>query len=1323
MRKLILLIISVFVLSGLIYGIYIKYQVSVSAQSQDTPWSTAGANPQRTSWISEEPSAGNLDELWVRPIVPYIPQKVQVVGAEGKVYVSTSRGLYAYDAENGSEKWVFPTELPLGHSPTYANGVLYVGGLDRKVYAVNASNGNKIWEFAADGGFETSPLFAENKIFIGSRDKHMYALNTNGSLAWKYKTGGQILHSAAYANGKIYFGSNDGHAYALNTNGSLAWKTKLPTMGWYSWWPVVYKDKVIFTKTEYERNTSTDFSGDSNIYLENEWLFTNPDRSGYVAGTLGTESGDWVNGTITADLRNNPLGKSILDYYEENRDTRTVFVLNQASGSEENYDLDNDGRPDAAPIARATQDHGTIYPPVVSGFDQVPYFRNMIMVNTSTFASTVPVGWKVGTPHISLPFSRMSQQSGHFPADEPAGISGAGRYVYWNLCCDRFIGAVDISKPNTTFPSLDNTRQWRFVHGVGNPPAPSMPSGYEKEHYKFIWDFSNGQHGVWYYEHGDNVGPAIYKGKMYVIRSNALVAFGVGGAGSNAPVLSSSSIKNPVTSSNIIPESTLKSILAEEVQKMIATGHLKPGYGISGSLDSPQRNWLGDNLLDYWHNPGDTIYILLKALPYLPSNLQSQLKSYIQSEFNQFPPYTYSHIGWKDGKFREGFDFLPLTYEKIKNLGPSTNSSFKGYVIPPQNFYAMWKYAEAGLGDPKQIFAAAKSKLKSTTPMSDADLQSFPHAFNAYITGYKGYIELAKLAGEPSSSYSAHQAELNRLLNLRAQTFTYDLRPNTGNSVGDRYFWSLVTAYNFMELSPELSNHLRTNALPKVQEAVNKYESIAPLWFVGQNREQQGEGGMTAYQQTHALFQAKAQILNASREELVKYLDSPVYPVGDLYYIDNVVAAIEAKPSDPNATPVPTQAPSSTPSIPGDANGDEIVDGLDYVVWLVNYDTNTTAGSSKGDFDGNGKVDGIDYVIWLNNYVIDSPNPTPVVTSSPSSDNPKLKASSGHAVSAGATLPSSEKITSMIDEAINEAKTSYGQGVPKIILVNNNIGSWNEVVQKIEAAFGSGIPLAGAGTNSTNYNSLTREQFVPHDNRSISIFAFGGTNIENVQVVSTSIRNSNNVVDYLGAGKNLANLLVPHIDKNKKNLIHLFGPGHYDDNSLTLLGILPELKQSFGDPVPDSIKIIGSGAYINGGSLTNKNFNSGTITAVLVQGSFSIATRGIGETFGSEGDVNASKRIVQETVSELGGSPEVLFYVPGHPDQSRYSQVRDAVTSVLDNNTVIFGHEGGGEIGHCAKGVSCGSVLKDGSNGFLGTTNGQAVSGKMHMFVAGLKSN
>src|SRR3989338_3358514 len=77
----------------------------------------------------------------------------------------------------------------------------------------------------------------------------------------------------------------------------------------------------------------------------------------------------------------------------------------------------------------------------------------------------------------------------------------------------------------------------------------------------------------------------------------------------------------------------------------------------------------------------------------------------------------------------------------------------------------------------------------------------------------------------------------------------------------------------------------------------------------------------------------------------------------------------------PDLSPTPTEVltPTVTPTpttslIPGDANEDGKVDGVDYFFWLRNYGKETVNKHKDGDFDGNGRVDGFDYVIWLNRY-------------------------------------------------------------------------------------------------------------------------------------------------------------------------------------------------------------------------------------------------------------------------------------------------------------------------------------------------------------------
>ncbi|MBI4664437.1 MAG: PQQ-like beta-propeller repeat protein [Verrucomicrobia bacterium] len=844
-------------------------------------WVTAGANPQRTSWVPDAaPTA--LDEIWVKPVEPYISQKVQIIAAEGKLFLSTARGLYAFDADTGADLWVYATELPLGHSPTYASGRVYVGGMDRKIHAIDASTGQGLWTFSAMGGFHTCPLVVGGVVYAGSRDGRMYALKAaTGKLVWQFRTAGQILQSAAYQDGIVFFGSQDAHAYALDERtGAQIWRSqKLPGMGWHSWWPVIYKDAVLFTRTEVEKGL---------VGFQNEWLFTKK-VSNSLPGVRGNEPGDWATGETTVDLRTNPNGGTICDWFERYPWRRSLIVLDRRTGREIAFDLDSDGITDAAPMLWAWTHGGTCYPPLVSGHDNVIYFRSVTHAVGTSIPGAVMVGWKYGTPFLSLPVSNMPGQSGFWPGDEPVGISAGGKFVYWNLCNDRFIGSADLSVANSAFPNNDGRRQWRHVTGDGFKTT-TLPAGYNRQSSQYHWSVGPSKTRPMYWAHGDNVGPTIYNGRMYVHRGNAIVGFAPGGLGSSAPVLTVARAPSGGVGPDPILEAALRERLEAEVQKILDSGHLMAGFAKIGLVDFMTVNSLGQYLLHYWHNPADMLATLLRALPHLPAAVQDKVRRYLQDEYASFPPHKYVHIGFKDGAPREPFDYPPSTARIFEHeFGPQLGSPFRGWSKPPHNVYALWKYAQAGLADPASVFRHAVGVIGSTP--SDGYLEAFPHVHNAYIAGYLGYVGLAKMAGQP---YAAQEMELNRLLQLRARTFRWDVQADTGNVQSDQYFYTFITAWNFMFLVPELADYLRQNARPKVKEAIDRYTHMAPYWMVGHNEEVQHENGLTPLHQTHALFQAKAQILKASRDELTKLLDPPSVAVGDLYYIQNLTATIEA---------------------------------------------------------------------------------------------------------------------------------------------------------------------------------------------------------------------------------------------------------------------------------------------------------------------------------------------------------------------------------------------------------------------------------------------
>ena len=186
-----------------------------AALAEDDSWPMVAANPERTSWTSEE-VYGDLSVDWYRPIEPYIHYKIQPIAAAGRIFVSTPRGLYAFAATDGRLLWIYPTELPLGNSPTIAtiNGrsTAFVGGYDRQIHAIDVATGEALAGYnahLAGAGFETNPLVIDNRIYAGNRDGYFYALDAvTGNLIWRFETGGPILQSAAYKDGVLFFGSN-----------------------------------------------------------------------------------------------------------------------------------------------------------------------------------------------------------------------------------------------------------------------------------------------------------------------------------------------------------------------------------------------------------------------------------------------------------------------------------------------------------------------------------------------------------------------------------------------------------------------------------------------------------------------------------------------------------------------------------------------------------------------------------------------------------------------------------------------------------------------------------------------------------------------------------------------------------------------------------------------------------------------------------------------------------------------------------------------------------------------------------------------------------
>ena len=859
----------------------------------ENDWPTVAANPQRTSWTPEEVT-GNLQVEWYRPIEAYIPQNVQIIASGGLLYISTARGLYALHASNGNLAWRFDTELPLGNSPTVANDVVYVGGYDRKLHALNASTGAHLWSFdGAKAGYSANPLVVDGKVIVGNRDGSMYAIGAQGSshpgqLLWKYTTGGAIYQTAAYNNGVVYFAAGDNYAYALNANtGQLIWKSnQLPGLQYQSYWPVIFRDKVIFT-TAYPYRDGLDL-GTLTVehpdgwgygrYLDMQLYGVWPEQ---VENTLigpQASSEAWAHGNtilnvnrITQYLENNPAS----DPFKYKPWRRAFAALNMSNGTEYTFDSDQDGFSEYLPALWWGAGSGNRYPAIV-GPDNILYFGNIYRCCGDE--KGMVMGWNPSSPNL------MSVVGGLGALAEPQAISMGGNMVYRNLCCDRLGDAFSIysSGSNRTYWSYDLDDQAPAYDAMWN-----VIPGYPR-----LWAWYDGPTNsvnAAYHNHGDQNPIIPYQGQLFTHRSNAIIAYGSGTPRGELPIIP---INNVTPSPPTLTENDLISLLETEIEKMMNAGHLRPGYY------NVNQFGLWKEFADYFDNPGDTLYVLSLAYPHVSPQLQQQITSYLNQEFQTyFDPNMYATIGWDSGAPRENAALPPEIQADLSNHTPRVQSIRFSWPYPPFNFYAMWKYAATIPGvDVSRVYDLAKSKLVVPVPsqVTNDYFRQKPFEMNAYIAGYIGFLELQDLAGMSGTDAQLRAqviSERDRLLALRVTLWDKDSYWGFDNF---SYKKHLDLARNYIWLVPELGAYLQQHLPVQMATAVTEYETIAPYWFVSRYEAAIGESVMSNLYNYNALFQARALILGNSQAELIKHLDVPAFLRGDLFYIQDLVTAIEA---------------------------------------------------------------------------------------------------------------------------------------------------------------------------------------------------------------------------------------------------------------------------------------------------------------------------------------------------------------------------------------------------------------------------------------------
>jgi outer membrane protein assembly factor BamB len=137
--------------------------------------------------------------------------------------------------------WAFEAGSPLWAGPTFAGGVVYVGGTDSQVHAVEAGTGRKRWSFRAGGAIRARPTAANGAVYVQADDGFLYKLGAaRGEERWRVRVVESPIERLPFDNpksrydrfgsdvtvagGRLYLGTHDGKVLALDPDtGASLW--------------------------------------------------------------------------------------------------------------------------------------------------------------------------------------------------------------------------------------------------------------------------------------------------------------------------------------------------------------------------------------------------------------------------------------------------------------------------------------------------------------------------------------------------------------------------------------------------------------------------------------------------------------------------------------------------------------------------------------------------------------------------------------------------------------------------------------------------------------------------------------------------------------------------------------------------------------------------------------------------------------------------------------------------------------------------------------------------------------------------------------------
>ena len=388
-----------------------------------------------------------------------------------------------------------------------------------------------------------------------------------------------------------------------------------------------------------------------------------------------------------------------------------------------------------------------------------------------------------------------------------------------------------------------------------------------------------------------------------------------GGSIAATPPLTTYIWTEPVRPVSTYPADLVQRLNQEVEQIVNANDHLLP-YFLERGFTTPML-FPGDSVYPeeglakitpagniYWFDPGELVYTLSIAYPYLTDALKTRVRSYLAAEMARYPPLEplpwATPIPWlNNGVARE---LYPVSFRP--NCWPPPDP-------PLSTLYALWAYARY-TGDWTYV-QNRWSQIDALFDRKKGRVDSY-----AAISGAIGYARIAQHLGRT--------ADANEGVQVAVQGMTAGLNFNAfRNTANARYpdprdqqtGWRAPV---FFGLTPEVGRYISdTNRIT----ATNYISNLTGpngvfLWYLTRLGIQAeiGESSFHGPDLAWSVFLARAYIIGDTQETLRGWLDRP-WGRGDLYFIQKIIATIEAPPEQPNLS-ASTKKPSSLTPRTGD---------------------------------------------------------------------------------------------------------------------------------------------------------------------------------------------------------------------------------------------------------------------------------------------------------------------------------------------------------------------------------------------------------------------